>query len=170
MTEFNNNINTDYYALWYYTIRGERSANAISLDQNALWGLHTNAVNDKECMFHQYKKSIFRIEVKQIQCYIYNSNDKTIEELTELNNDISEKEGAFYAMYNYPFITKNTSSCSEVLIYLTKEEHELWRSLRDAENIFYTKDSLYPEFFYTESISHSEVIPDVYYEEGIMNA
>jgi hypothetical protein len=76
MTEFNNNINIDYYALWYYTITGERSANAISLDQNALWGLHTNAVNDKECMFQQYKKSIFRIAVKQIQCYIYNSNDK----------------------------------------------------------------------------------------------
>ena len=73
MTAFNNNINTDYYALWYYTITGERGANAISLDQNALWGLHTNAVNDKKCMYHQYKKSIFKIDVKQIQCYKYNS-------------------------------------------------------------------------------------------------
>ena len=164
-------FNINYYALWYYFPEGERTTNAISLDQESLWDLHITSINNKECMIHTYLKNIFRIEVNTIQCYKYNNKEKILELLNE-NNNTSEKEGAFYAMQKY--ITVNTYTqhkiFSEVLIYLTKEDHKIWRDLSSNNNNKYTEDSLYPQFFYEELISLNPITPDVYYEEGIMNA
>jgi hypothetical protein len=171
MSSFNNNIviNIKFYTLWYYFLDGERSTNAISLKYDSLWNLHTNAVNNPRNMIHQYIKKIIRISITRIKCYIYNSREKTIELLNEDNNTY-EKEGAFYAMNNYPFIDNKTNNLFEVLIYLTKEDHDTWRQLSNDENIKYTEDSSYPKFFYEEIISLNPIIPDEYYEEGIMNA
>jgi hypothetical protein len=58
----------------------------------------------------------------------------------------------------------------EVLIYLTKEDHDMWYLLSHADNIKYKEDSLYPKFFYEELISLNPITPDEYYEDGIMNA
>jgi hypothetical protein len=165
----NTTINTNYYALWYYFLTGERSTNAISLNYNTLWDLHTNTVRNPSSMIHNYIKNIIRISITRIQCYKYNSREKTIELLNEDNNTY-EKEGAFYAMNNYPFIENQANNLFEVLIYLTKEDHDMWRQLSNDDKIKHTEDSLYPIFFYEELISLNPIIPDEYYEEGIMNA
>lgn len=172
MTSLNNTnkiINTKYYALWYYFIDGVRDTNAVSLNYNTLWDLHTNAVRNPSNMIHQYIKRIIRTSVTRIQCYKYNSREKSIELFNEDNNTY-EKEGAFYAMNNYPFIDNQANNLYEVLIYLTKEDHDIWYHLSHDDEMKYTEDSLYPRFFYEESISFSAITPDEYYEEGIMNA
>jgi hypothetical protein len=81
-----------------------------------------------------------------------------------------DKNGAFYAMHNYPFIDNQANNLFEVLIYLTKEDHDMWYKLKHDDKIKYTEYSLYPKFFYEESISLNAITPDEYYEEGIMNA
>jgi hypothetical protein len=174
MSSLNNNttfINTNYFALWYYFLDGERTTNAISLDYQTLWDLHTNAVHNPTNMIHQYIKNIIRISVKRIICYKYNSREKTLELFNEDNNTY-DKEGAFYAMQNYPFIDtdKQVNNLFEVLIYLTKEDHDMWHQLSNNDKVKYTEDSLYPKFFYEELISLNAITPDKYYEEGIMNA
>uniref|UniRef100_A0A6C0IHW9 Uncharacterized protein n=1 Tax=viral metagenome TaxID=1070528 RepID=A0A6C0IHW9_9ZZZZ len=171
MSSLNNNtvINTNYYALWYYFLNGERGTNAISLNYDTLWELHKNTVNNENSMIHNYIKKIIRVSVNRILCYKYNSREKTIELLNEHNNTY-EKEGAFYAMQNYPFIDNQANNLFEVLIYLTKEDHDMWYLLSHADNIKYTEDSLYPKFFYEELISLNPITPDEYYEDGIMNA
>ena len=165
----NTTINTNYYALWYYFLTGERGTNAISLKYDTLWELHNNAVRNPSSLIHNYIKNIIRISITRIQCYKYNSREKTIELFNEENNTY-EKEGAFYAMNNYPFIDNQSNNLFEVLIYLTKEDHDIWRQLSTDDNIKYTEDSLYPKFFYEELISLNAITPDEYYEDGIMNA
>jgi hypothetical protein len=171
MSSLNNNtfISTNFYALWYYFLDGERSTNAISLNYDTLWTLHKNAINNPTNMIHQYIKNIIRTSITRILCYKYNSREKTIELLNEDNNTY-EKEGAFYAMNNYPFIDNQANNLFEVLIYLTNEDHDMWRQLSTDDKIKHTEDSLYPKFFYEELISLNAITPDEYYEDGIMNA
>jgi len=156
-----------YYALWYRTLNNEISANAISSDESSLYKLHEESILNPECLYHSYKKIIFEIIVKQIMCYKYNNISKNIEiinDTTELNN------GAFYAINNYPFINNDIYTAKEVLIYLTKEDHDKWRYLSNDKESLNKIDSEYPLFFYEELVSLNIIEPDSYYEEGIMNS
>jgi hypothetical protein len=160
------------YALWYYTKDGEKSTNAISKDPEILNKLHTNDSFNPNSYYHTYKKLINRITVEPIQCFILLGNS-----LIELNNDNwnmieSINNGAFYACYN----TINNQIyddliLEEILIYLSKEDHETWRKLyiENKDNNL-NEEKTYPSFFYTETISNNSVNLDYYYEEGIMNA
>jgi len=156
-----------YYALWYRTLNNEISANAISANESSLYKLHEESILNPECLYHSYKKNIFEIIVDKIMCYKYNNISKKIE---ILNNTDELNNGAFYAMNNYPFINNNIYTAKEVLIYLTKEDHEIWRRLSNDKESLNKIDSEYPLFFYEELVSLNIVQPDTYYEESIMNS
>ena len=55
-------------------------------------------------------------------------------------------------MQNYPFIDNQANNLFEVLIYLTNGDHDMWYLLSHADNLKLTEDSLYPIFFYEESL------------------
>ena len=150
-----------YYALWYFTFDGEKSANAISTCKDELWELHENSILNPDCYYHKYKKSILKIEVLPIQVYIYKNNQLTSS--SSLNKDFEEDTFAFYCSYNVYFNNINdinNNNLEEILIYMPKEDHLIWRTKyedkADAENKI--------------SISLNSVNLNEYYEEGIMNA
>jgi len=153
-----------YYALWYQFIDSEISALAISKDKLSLYTLHEKSILNKELLYDTYKKNIFQIIVSPIMCYKYNSISKKIE---ILNDSMNLCNGAFYALNNYPF---NNNILKEVLIYLSKEEHNIWRELSNDNKPVNLEDCEYPKFFYEELVSLNVIEPDVYYDEGIMNA
>lgn len=162
-----NNPKMLFYALWYTTFEGEKSANAISLDINSLLKLHYSSISNPECYYHKYKKSIQFITVGSIDMYIYKNN--CIHKLEYFDeNELNKENGAFYSSYNL-FTEKENINLKEVLVYLTKEDHKVWRRIIDDnnKNIY---DKNYPSFFYDNTVSHSCIIPNSYYEEGIMNA
>jgi hypothetical protein len=157
-----------FYAIWYYSIDGEKSTNAISTSIDKLWEIQYTSISNPACYYHKYKSLIFRITVEPIQCYKYNSENKKIECLQNIY-ELDMMNGAFYAIDNYPFLDFVPNVSSESIIYMLKEDQLQWRHCfeQKKDNIdFHTN---YPSFFYTEAISNI-VIPDTYYEEGIMNA
>ena len=151
-----------YYALWYFTFSNEKSANAISTSNNDLWELHNNSILNPDCYYHKYKKSIFKIEVLPIQVYIYKNNQ--LSSSSSLNKDFEDETFAFYSSYNVYFNNinnnnnNNNNNLEEILIYMSKEDHQIWRTKyeENVENV--------------PSISLNPVNPNEYYEEGIMNA
>ena len=161
-----------YYAIWYYTKYGEKSSNAISKDPVKLSKLHNESIMNYKSNYHNYKQFITKINIEPIQCFIFLENS-----LIELNNDNwnmieTINNGAFYASYNtINNQIDNNFILEEILIYLSKEDHETWRKLyienKDENNY---KNKIYPSFFYTESIGNNYINPDFYYDEGIMNA
>lgn len=166
--EVNNEI---YYALWYYTTDGEKSTNAISKDPIILSKLHNEATMNYNSNYHNYKHLITKIDIEQIQCFVY--YEKSIQKLSSENWNMLEliDNGAFYSSYNTMVNQIDDNFIlEEILIYLSKEDHETWRKLNKSNNDNSNKDKTYPSFFYTESISNECVYLDFYYEEGIMNA
>jgi len=163
-----------FYALLYITFDNEKSANAISTNFDSLLKLHYSSISNPECYYHNYKQFIKYATVEPIDIYIYKNNciHKLDSESSD-ENELNQENGAFYSSY----ITLNDESdnviLKEILIYLTKENHKVWRKIRDDidnNNIVVNDDVLHNSFFYDNSISHNNVIPDTYYEEGIMNA
>ena len=154
-----------YYALWYYTFNSEKSAAAISTSKDDLWELHNNSILNPDCYYHKYKKSISKIEVLPIQVYIYKNNQLFISS-SSLNEDSKEEDNfAFYSSYNEYFFqvnnnNNNNNNLEEILIYMSKEDHQIWRTKYEendnAENGI--------------SISLNPVNLNEYYEEGIINA
>ena len=150
-----------YYALWYYFNDGERSTNSISLDSKSLDILHEESIKNPDNLYHQYKKYIISIKSEPIDCYIYNDKYKNLE-LIENYNDLLN--GKLYASQDLL-----SNNLTEILVYLTKEQHEIWRkcaNFNDNEN----RDKEYPDLFYDNLISLNEVEVNVYYNDGIMNA
>ena len=151
-----------YYALWYYTFSNEKSANAISTCKDNLLELHNNSILNPDCYYHKYKKNILKIEVLPIQVYIYKNNQFISSSRTL---DYKEEDTfAFYCSYNVYFNNNNNNNnnnLEEILIYMSKEDHQIWRTkyeenTENVENII--------------SISLNHINPNEYYEEGIMNA
>ena len=150
-----------YYALWYFTFNGQKSANAISTCKDDLWELHNNSILNPDCYYHKYKKTIFKIEVLPIQIYIYKNNQLII---SSLNKDFEDDTFAFYSSYNVYFNTYNNDindiNLEEILICMSKEDHQMWRTNyednADANNKI--------------PISLNPVNLNEYYAEGIMNA
>jgi len=156
-----------YYALWYKTYDGEKSANAISLSKDTLLELHNTSILNPNCLFHQYKNSVYNIYVEPITCYIYNNEQKCLEPYTN-EKYIENKNGNFYAINYNPFYDMDFIN-NEYLVYLSNEDYENWRKCKKDKNYYFSKNNTYPLFFYNEPIS-DVLIPDKYYEEGIMNA
>ena len=86
------------------------------------------------------------------------------------SNSELNKMGAFYATNYYPINKDDNSSIilKEILVYLTQEQHGMWRLLSRSKNESKQNDK-FPSFFYDQFISDI-IEPDTYYEEGIMNA
>ena len=157
------NEETKFNALWYHFKDGEKSTNAISKSEDALICLHNFSIDNPECMYHEYKKNIEKITVGPIKCYQYNAINYLLEPFNQ--NEIP-KDKAIYVTQYCPLLT---GKIDEVLVILTKEEHELWRELNQNQ-VGSKIDNNYPCFFQTELVSINNIIPDIYYEEGIMNA
>jgi hypothetical protein len=157
-----------YYALWYKSFNGEISANAISKNINSLLPLHYSSIENLDSYYHQYKTNILYINVGEIDCYLYNRENKKLE-LIKDDNELKNVDGQFYAINHLPFIKEEDYIQKEILVYLTKEDHEIWHKISHDNSISFSSNSFYPRFFYDENIS--EVVnPDTYYVEGIMNA
>ena len=169
--------NMIFYALFYKTYDNEKSANAISTDFDSLLKLHYSSISNPECYYHKYKKSVKYITVGPIDIYIYKDNSiykLDIDSIDEKDFNLNQENGAFYSSYITVNDENENISLKEILIYLTKEDHILWRKIREDidnnNNIKVNNDVLHNSFFYDNSISYSNVIPDTYYEEGIINA
>ena len=157
-----------FYALFYTTFDNEKSSNAISTDFDSLLKLHYSYISNPECYYHKYKKSIKYITVGPIDIYIYKDNG-----IHKLDTESMDENGAFYSSYLTFNDETGNINLKEILIYLTKEDHKIWRKIRediDNNNIQVNDHVLHNSFFYDNSISYSNVVPDTYYEEGIMNA
>jgi hypothetical protein len=167
-----NNNNSTMYALWYYIITGEKSTNIISLKEDSLLEFKKNlATSDKDSSYNKYKHLINKIKVEPILVYQYNDNSLTIcNDITNLNS------GNFYSSYDYYFPSEKKNNITyidlrEVLVYLSDLDHEKWRTCYLSNvnlNIFQKK--VFPTFFYEAPISCNPVLPDFFYEEGILNA
>jgi hypothetical protein len=159
-----------FYAIWYYSIDGEKSTNAISTSIDKLWEIQYTSIFDPVCYYHEYKSRIRKITVEPIQCYKYNNVTKQIEYLQNID-ELDMVNGAFYAIDNYPFLDFVPNVSSESLLYMLKEDQEQWINCYEQKknDTDFKCDIIYPLFFYEEPISNI-VIPDTYYEEGIMNA
>jgi len=159
-----------FYALFYTTFDNEKSANAISTDFDSLLKLHYSSISNSECYYHKYKKSIKYITVGPIDIYIYKNNC-----IYKLDSESVDENGAFYSSYLTFNDETSNINLKEILIYLTKEDHKIWRKIREDIdnnniNIEVNDNVLHNSFFYDNSISYNNVVPDTYYEEGIMNA
>ena len=181
---------TTYYALWYYFTLDEKIAHAISDQPDTLMALHEESIKNPDACYHNFKDRIEKIEVEPIECYTYIPEIQVFEPYCEHD---AAADHAFYAFNQLPTkefdITEN-----EVLIYMSTSIHAEWichsdqfqacrkrygleKSFQDImdlcaqqksdHNDFHTK---LPSFFYESWPSHDPVEPDVYYEEGIMNA
>jgi hypothetical protein len=168
-----------FYALFYLTYDNEKSANAISTDFDSLLKLHYSSISNLECYYHNYKKSIKYITVGPIDIYIYKDNGihkLDIDSMDENDFNLNQENRAFYSSCIIVNDGNGNLSLKEILIYLTKEDHKIWRKIREDidnnnnNNIKVNDDVLHNSFFYGNSISYNNVIPDTYYEEGIINA
>jgi hypothetical protein len=138
------------YALSYVFPDGEKSASIISEKKDILMDIHKTSTLDPTILFHQYKQKIIRIDINVIQCYTYNNIEKTLKPY-----DITDNKPGwdFYASYEYPVINTNSENLNEMIIYMSKDEHDIW--LNDETII---------------TISFGKVEFDTYYVEGILNA
>jgi hypothetical protein len=150
------------YALWYYFVDNTKSTNIVSLNKDSLHEIHKIAISRKDSLYYNYQKYIFKMEIEPIQTYIYKNN--TIFIISNEKDLLDIKEGAFYCSYNYDLIrdkndiTNNNLELEEILIYMSKEDHNIWRTNYEENN----KNG--------KSISRNSVNTNEYYEEGIMNA
>jgi hypothetical protein len=160
-----------YYAIWYYSIDGEKSTNAISTSIDKLWEIQYTSISKPACYYHEYKSQIRKITVEPIHCYKYNNVTQKIERLDTDELKIDMINGAFYAIDNFPFLDFVPNVSSESLIYMLKEDQSQWINCYEQKKngTDFKCDMNYPSFFYEEPISNI-VIPDTYYEEGIMNS
>jgi hypothetical protein len=161
------------YALWYIFKDSEKTTNVISSRISDLWDIHSNVVNDKQNYIHKYIHNIKQISVYPIMCYIYKKDTKElirIEDITKIKLD--NKECEFYATQCYPPLT-------EVLVYLSKEDHDRWYNIshgisnnmdKNQNDNIPIQDNFYPDFFYNQLVSLNPINLNTYYEEGIMNA
>ena len=169
-----------YYALWYYTNlynSVEKSTNAISTDMKLLNDLQIESELNHDCYYHNYKHLIKNIIIQPIKCYVYKNKS-----LIELGKDDESDKYDFtnlslYSAYNSIVVNNfdNDFILEEILIYLSKEDHEIWLKLyserdRDAKKMPVDLTDTYPSFFFNETISHNTIECNKYYEEGIINA
>lgn len=141
-----------FYAIWYYINEQNniisKSTNAISTDINQLNKLQKETEINQDCYYQKYRNLINNIEIQPIKCYIFDSN--CLHEI--VYNDYSLIDTNLYSLYssyNSIFIIDDKYDdnfiLEEILIYLTKEHHDIWLNLhlnKDKE-----KDNLYPSFF-----------------------
>lgn len=137
-----------YYALWF-NFDEEKTTNIISKNPSSLINLHNISISNPDSLFHTYKKNIRLVTVEPIKCFKY-----TNLQLEYFKKEDFCLEGAFYAMQYSPF---DKTSLQENLIYLSLEEYNSWKKEG--------KPSFLNDFFIS-----NEIIPDTYYEDGIMNA
>ena len=168
-----------YYALWYYT-NFEKSTNAISTDIKLLNDLQIESELNLDCFYHKYKHLIKNISIQPIKCYVY-INKNLIELGKDDESDESDKYDftnlSLYSSYNSILVNNydNHFILEEILIYLSKEDHEIWLKLyserdRDSKKMSVDLTDTYPSFFFNETISHNSIECNKYYEEGIINA
>jgi hypothetical protein len=150
--------NLVYYALWYTFIDGLKSTNSVSTIPKLLIPLHEKSISNRDSLYHKYKKNILKVTVEPIECYQYNSSSQKLE--IYMYNKV--ENGHFYATQYHE---NEPNKISEVLVYLTDEEYNNWKLSYNTKIL--TTNS--PSFFCTEYIS-DRIHPNIYYEDGIMNA
>jgi hypothetical protein len=179
-----------YYALWYHSYTfGARSTHVISEKPETLLQQHINHIKNPNSFWHNLKKNVNELKVGPIECYTLNNN-----KLEPYNDSHIKNDCAFYAVSSYiddqiykDIIIKITYSDGitildandydnldkgEILIYLSKSDYNKWKECREL----YQKsddcimDPELPRFFYTNWTSHDPILPDVYYDDGLMNA
>ena len=165
---------TKYYALWHDRGDDCKSAAAISENPDTLLPLHEDNIKNPDSYYHNYKDVIEEIKVEPIECYTYVPEIQVFEPYCDGDE---AADHAFYAFNCLP--TKEFDESGEVLIYLSSTIHAEWRHHSDqyqahlrskSKDIPMSMDPKLPTFFYTSWPSQNPVEPDVYYEEGIMNA
>lgn len=185
-----------YYGLWYYCDSfGARTAHAISENPESLLPLHLESIKNPDSPWYHFAHNVSEVKVEPVECYTYNVETKTIE---PYNDSHKAEEHDFYA---FNTLLNDRFGCSfydeidmklvdsdgepmdtddyddfnkgEILVYLSKKNHGLWRECSDnyrTSDVTMDTDPQLPMFFYTDWPSDSPVEVDVYYEEGIMNA
>ena len=186
------------YALWHHChFFGTRGACAISNEPNTLLPLHLENIKNPNSCWHNYSHTVSSLKVEPIECYTYNVETKNIEPYNDSHEAENHDFYAFNSLCNenmgltfYDDIVIQVADSDgnildnddfddfdkgEVLIYMSKDCHKLWlecsdryREASDKDN--FIMDPNLPSFFYTDWPSHLQVEPNVYYEEGIMNA
>lgn len=189
-----------YYALWYYSYcDGARGAFAISEHPEMLIKLHEENSKNPKSLWCNYREEIYEMKIEPIECYTYNNETEKIEPydgrqkengydfyaFNTLCNDsfgssfyddivmkVADTDGNFLDNDDFEDLDKG-----EILIYLSKGWYKLWQECSDLyqkfehkENFIKYFDSDLPMFLYTNWPSHSPVEPNVYYEDGIINA
>ena len=189
-----------YYALWYYSYcDGARVAFGISEHPETLVQLHKKNIKNPESKWFHYDERVNEMKIEPIECYTYNNETEKIEPydgrqkengydfyaFNTLCNDsfgssfyddivmkVADTDGNFLDNDDFDDLDKG-----EILIYLSKGWHKLWQECsdlyqkcEDKEKFIKYFDSDLPMFFYTNWPSHSPVEPNVYYEDGVMNA
>ena len=157
-TEENKEEN-NYYALWYTFKDGVRSTNAVSTNSNLLTSLHKKSIGNLDGLYFHYEKNIVNITVEPIDCFQYNSSSQNLETYNPYNNI---ENGNFYATQYHP---NEPNKIEEVLVYLTEEVYSIWKLSYDTKILPINC----PSFFCTEYVS-DRIYPNIYYEDGIMNA
>jgi hypothetical protein len=128
------------YALWYIFRDDEKTTNAISLDKNILDNLQKQTELNFNNLYHLYKKSITKIYIESIDCYKYNEEFKKIERIQNYN-ELSN--GLFYASQ----YLLDSGELTDILIYLTNEQHEIWRKCCQEKYKLNYQEIKYPYFF-----------------------
>jgi hypothetical protein len=161
------------YALWYYFTDEEKSTNAISRDPEILLKIHNEATKNLESYYHNYKNLIKKVIVEPIQCFLYKDNNLVELSKEDIDKFAQSDNWTFYASYNT--INKQIDDnfiLEEVLVYLTKKDHESWTKFYNDNKVYYENDKtkVYTYSLYKEPISVNNICLDTYYDEGIMNA
>ena len=154
-----NTKENNYYALWYTFKDGVRSTNAISPTEKLLIPLHKKSIGNCDGLYQYYEKNIINITIEPIECYQYNSSSQKLEIYNPYNNI---ENGNFYATQYHP---NEPNKIEEVLVYLSEEVYNIWKSSYTTK----IQPINCPSFFCTEYLSE-RVYPNIYYEDGIMNA
>jgi hypothetical protein len=189
-----------YALWYYSYCDGARGAFAISEHPEMLIQLHEENIKNPESQWYNYDEKLYEMKVEPIECYTYNRETEKIEPYYDKHktdgydfytfNTLCINRHFGFSFYddivmkvadtggnfldNYDFDDWNKG---EILIYLSKSCHKLWQECSDLyqkseykEKFNEYPDSDLPTFFYTDWPSHSPVEPNVYYEDGVMNA
>lgn len=182
-----------YYALWHHCyVFGNRDTNIISEKPETLLQQHNDHIKNPESCWHNYKENVSEMIINPIECYTYNNkklepyNDSHIKDdsafyAVNYNEDDNEFGIIFYKdvviklTYN-DGITIIDSTDYELekgpfLVYLSKTDYNKWN---ECHELYKKSDCIMdpelPIFFYTNWTSDDPVLPDVYYQESVMNA
>jgi hypothetical protein len=186
------------YAVWHHChLLGTRGACAISENPETLMPLHLENTKNPQSLWHNYKHNVSEVKAEPIECYTYNAETKSIEQYNDNHKAEDHDFYAFNPLCNedmgltfYDDIALKIADSDgnildnddfddfdkgEVLIYLSKGCHKLWRECSSQYREAKDKDDFImdpnlPSFFYTDWTSDLPVEQNVYYEEGIMNA